>query len=80
MSTTTLTARLPLGAELTAATAGGATLVEQAEAFSAEFAEAALEHDHSASFAGEHLDRLCANGFLASPIPVAPVTPDAPVG
>ncbi len=30
-----------------------------------------LEHDRSASFAGEHLDRLCANGFLASPIPVA---------
>ena len=70
MSTTTLTARPAIGAELTAATAAGATMVEQAEAFSAEFAEGALEHDRSASFAVEHLDRLCANGFLASPIPV----------
>jgi alkylation response protein AidB-like acyl-CoA dehydrogenase len=57
------------GAELEADTPEGAEMVRLAERFADEFADGALQHDRQATFAREHLDRLCDSGFLAAPIP-----------
>lgn len=55
---------------LRAVTSAGAAMVAAAECFADEYADAALEHDRSATFASEHLDKLRAGGFLIAPIPV----------
>jgi alkylation response protein AidB-like acyl-CoA dehydrogenase len=59
----------PIGVELRADTAAGEAMVAAAEAFAAEFADAALAHDRGATFASDHLARLGAAGFLVAPIP-----------
>ena len=59
------------GAELEADTPEGAEMVRLAERFADEFAEGALRHDRDATFAREHLERLCDSGFLAAPIPTS---------
>ncbi|WP_117000408.1 acyl-CoA dehydrogenase family protein [Desertimonas flava] len=63
-----VTARMA-SARLQPQTAAGAIAAEAAERFAAEFAESAFEHDRSATFATEHLDKLRSGGFLLAPVP-----------
>lgn len=58
-----------VASELTAITAPGAAMVAAAERFARVFASSAFDHDRSATFATEHLDKLRADRFLVSPIP-----------
>jgi alkylation response protein AidB-like acyl-CoA dehydrogenase len=54
---------------LQAHTEDGARMVALAERFAVEFAGGAIEHDRTATFAHEHLDKLRANGFLVAGVP-----------
>ncbi len=63
-----VTARMA-SARLQPETAAGAIAAEAAERFAAEFADSALEHDRSGTFATEHLDKLRSGGFLLAPVP-----------
>ena len=67
--TTTMTHTSTTGTELRADTDAGAEMVEQAERYAAQFADAALAHDRAGSFALAHLDLLRADGFLVAPVP-----------
>jgi alkylation response protein AidB-like acyl-CoA dehydrogenase len=68
-ATTTHVNANAFGAELHAATAAGAEMVATAERLAADFADGALAHDRSGTFAIEHLECLRDDGFLFAPIP-----------
>ncbi|MFN0091754.1 MAG: acyl-CoA dehydrogenase family protein [Acidimicrobiales bacterium] len=55
--------------DLRAATAAGEDMVAAASRFAEEFAAGALAHDRDGRFAVEHLDKLRADGYLATPVP-----------
>ena len=55
--------------ELHAITDAGAKMVAAAERFADEFTAGAFEHDRTATFAAEHLDKLRADRYLVSPVP-----------
>jgi alkylation response protein AidB-like acyl-CoA dehydrogenase len=58
-----------IGAELQGTTSAGAVMIERAEAYASDFADAALGHDRSGVFADHHLAQLRADRFLYAPIP-----------
>lgn len=64
-----MASRVPFGGELLADTVAGATLVDDATRFAADFETVALAHDRDGTFATEHLAKLQAGGFLVAPVP-----------